>query len=72
MSCKLEIQHQFHDVILTVPVTKIRNSFQLLINSISKSDSVGVVGLLYTVMIFPRPWCCIVKNISTTLPRNIT
>ena len=72
MSCKLEIQHQFHDVILTVLVIKKRNSFQLLINSISKSDSVGVDGLLYIVMIFPRPWCCIVKNISTTLPRNIT
>ena len=72
MSCKLEIQHQFHDVILTVPVTKIRNSFQLLINSISKSDSVGVVGLLCIVMIFATPWRSIVKNVSTTFPRNIT
>ena len=72
MSCKLEIQHQFHNVILTVLVIKKRNSFQLLINSISKSDSVGVVGLLYIVMIYATPWRCIVKNVSITLPRNIT
>ena len=72
MSCKLEIQHQFHNVTLTVLVIKKRNSFQLLINSISKSDSVGVVGLLCIVMIFATPWCCIVKNVPTTLPLSIT